>query len=235
MAIPNDEIIKKELLVLLAHTPNGRVHLHKVYADLAKLHPELTHQELNDPYRNSKSLWANRVQFARLHLVQRKFLYRDGDGPNPSRGVWIITDAGRKWVEAKQNDSRNLVDKARIEAAVEEDISALQREDEYFEGKRAERLSSFYERNPKLRAAAILIHGNTCAACGFNFGLSYGEHGVGFIEVHHLKPVSTFTEETQVDPENDMTVLCSNCHRMIHRRKSKTLSLDELRTMVNMR
>ena len=205
MAIPNDEIIKKELLDLLAHTPDGRLHVHKIYAEIAKLLPELTLQELKDPYRHSKSIWANRVQFARLHLAQRKLLYRDGDGPNPSRGVWIITDAGRKRVEAQKTDSINSVEKARIEATVEEDISSLQREDEYFEGRRAERLSSFYERNPKLRAAAIMIHGSTCAACGFNFGLSYGEHGLGYIEVHHLKPICTFTEETQVDPENDMT------------------------------
>jgi predicted HNH restriction endonuclease len=206
-----------------------------IYDELAKLHPELTRQELNDPYRNSKSLWANRVQFARLHLVQRRLLYTDGDGTNPSRGDWIITDAGRKRVEAQEPDAINSVARARIEAAVEEELSALQLEDECFEGRHAERLSSFYERNPQLRAAAIVIHGSTCAACGFNFGLSYGEHGLGFIEVHHLKPVSTLTEETRVDPENDMSVLCSNCHRMIHRRKSKPLSLNELRTLVNMR
>ncbi len=98
MAIPHDEIIKKELLALLAHTHGGRLYVHKVYDELAKLHPNLTQQELNDPYRNSKSKWANRVQFARLHLVQHGLLYRDGYGPNPSRGVWIITDAGRKRV-----------------------------------------------------------------------------------------------------------------------------------------
>ena len=72
MAIPNDEIIAEELLDLLAHTSGGRLHVHKIYDDLAKLHPELTRQELNNPYRNSKSMWANRVQFARLHLVQRR-------------------------------------------------------------------------------------------------------------------------------------------------------------------
>lgn len=95
MAIPNDEIIQKELLNLLAHTPDGRLHVHKIYDKLAELHPELTRQELDDPYSNSKSWWANRVQFARLHLVQRRLLFRDGYGTNPSRGIWIITDAGR--------------------------------------------------------------------------------------------------------------------------------------------
>jgi predicted HNH restriction endonuclease len=233
MSIPNDDVIQKELLYLLAHSPDGRFHVHKIYAELAKLHPELTHQELNKPYRNSKNLWANRVQFARLHLTQRRLLYKDGYGPNPSRGVWIITDSGRKRVEDENTNTIDSAEKARIEAIAEEDIAAFQNENEYFEGRHAERLSSFYERNSKLRAAAIMIHGRVCLGCGFNFELCYGEHGSGYIEVHHLKPISTFTEETQVDPNNDMTVLCSNCHRMIHRKKNKPLSLDELRAIIN--
>lgn len=232
MPIPNDEVIQKELLNLLAHAPDGRLHVHNIYTELAKLHPELTAQELNAPYRNSKSLWANRVQFARLHLTQRRLLYKDGYGPNPSRGVWIITDAGKKRVESENINTINAAEKEHLESIVAEDIAAIQREDEYFEGRRAERLSSFYERNPKLRAAAILIHKYTCSACGFNFEFFYGEHGAGYIEVHHLKPISTFTEETQVNPETDMTVLCSNCHRMIHRKKNKPLSLDELRAII---
>jgi hypothetical protein len=38
-------------------------------------------------------------------------------------------------------------------------------------------------------------------------------------------------DETNVD--TDLIPLCSNCHRMVHRRKGKLLSLEELSSMLN--
>ncbi|MGJ1536504.1 HNH endonuclease [Sphingobacterium multivorum] len=64
--------------------------------------------------------------------------------------------------------------------------------------------------------------------CGFNFEKAYGEWGAGIIHVHHTKPLSNGEGERVVNPLTDMIVLCPNCHSMIHRRRNKTLSLDEL-------
>jgi 5-methylcytosine-specific restriction protein A len=52
-----------------------------------------------------------------------------------------------------------------------------------------------------------------------SFPERYGEIGDGFIEAHHLKPISTLEEGISVDYDvaTDFAVLCSNCHRMIHR------------------
>jgi 5-methylcytosine-specific restriction protein A len=69
-------------------------------------------------------------------------------------------------------------------------------------------------------------------ACNFDFKQRYGERGSNFIEVHHLKPVSSLDEATLVDPKTEMAVVCSNCHRMIHREKDNVLSLDELREII---
>jgi 5-methylcytosine-specific restriction enzyme A len=46
-----------------------------------------------------------------------------------------------------------------------------------------------------------------------------GEIGRGFIEAHHLRPIATLEEGVPVeyDVAADFAVLCSNCHRMIHR------------------
>ena len=101
--------------------------------------------------------------------------------------------------------------------------------DDYLEGGRKERLSRYFDRDPKLRAAAIALHGTTCMVCGFNFEAVYGAHGAGYVEVHHLRPVSTLISRTKVDPMTDMVVLCANCHRMVHRNKERMLSPDELR------
>ncbi len=84
------------------------------------------------------------------------------------------------------------------------------------------------ERDPKLRVEALLLHGFDCMACGFNFGEYYGEIGKDFIEVHHVVPLSE-SGRTETNPATDLIVLCSNCHRIIHRQHGTCLSLDELR------
>ena len=74
------------------------------------------------------------------------------------------------------------------------------------------------ERNRKLAAKVKKIQGYTCKACGFNFERSYGNLGASFIEAHHLTPLSELEgDAVHLDPKRDFSVLCSNCHRMIHR------------------
>ncbi|WP_423841674.1 HNH endonuclease [Aeromonas veronii] len=56
------------------------------------------------------------------------------------------------------------------------------------------------------------------------FTLFYGALGEDFCEVHHLKKLAD--AEKQVDTKiSDLAVICSNCHRMIHRTNPmKTIS-----------
>lgn len=115
---------------------------------------------------------------------------------------------------------------------VDYDLANFELEEEYFEGKKIKRLSSYYERNSKLRVASIQAHGYKCSVCGFDFEKFYGKHGAGYIEVHHLKPVSSFESPTKVCPINDMTVVCSNCHRMLHRNRDSILNIQELRDII---
>ncbi len=89
-----------------------------------------------------------------------------------------------------------------------------------------------YERNLKNRNQAIEFHGTTCKACHFNFIETYGEHGAGYIEVHHVIPLHQFQESKPIDPRSDLTVLCSNCHRMVHRYKLHYLSVEELKRII---
>lgn len=74
------------------------------------------------------------------------------------------------------------------------------------------------ERKAKLANQAKAIHGYVCQACGFDFEKAYGALGRDFIEAHHLTPLSELKgREVALDPQRDFAVLCSNCHRMIHR------------------
>lgn len=75
------------------------------------------------------------------------------------------------------------------------------------------------ERNRTAARYAKNFHGSRCQACDLDFEERYGEIGKDFIEAHHLRPIATLEEGILVkyDVDADFAVLCSNCHRMIHR------------------
>jgi 5-methylcytosine-specific restriction protein A len=100
------------------------------------------------------------------------------------------------------------------------------------EGERRSRYSAYFERNPFYRNKAIEIHGLSCMACRFNLQQLYGDIGKGYIHVHHNKPISE-SGPTRINPRTDMTVLCPNCHAMIHRDKHHTLTVTELRGLIH--
>ena len=72
-----------------------------------------------------------------------------------------------------------------------------------------------------------------CQVCEFDFASHYGQVGKDFIEVHHLVPIGSLKEGTQVayDVASDFAVLCANCHRMIHRMPD-VANLDALRSLL---
>lgn len=84
-----------------------------------------------------------------------------------------------------------------------------------------------YERDRRNRAAALAIHGHSCAACRFDFGQAYGAIAAGFIEVHHTTPVSELGASYIVDPKVDLIPLCPNCHAVAHRR-SPPFTVEEI-------
>lgn len=52
--------------------------------------------------------------------------------------------------------------------------------------------------------------------CGFDFEMVYGELGRGYAEVHHIVALRELDPGT-ITTLDDLIVVCSNCHRMIHR------------------
>ena len=89
---------------------------------------------------------------------------------------------------------------------------------EGLEGERYSREASEIQRNPRIAQAAKDRYDYVCQACGFKFEKMYGDLGAGFIECHHLDPLSEREGQERLTTLEDLTVLCSNCHRMIHRR-----------------
>lgn len=122
-----------------------------------------------------------------------------------------------------------------LSQTVKNDIDAEQSQEDFYykDGKVIEYHGTRYERNPVNRARAIEIHGTICKACGFDFEKVYGERGRGFIEVHHINPLFSIDKETDINPETDLVPVCSNCHRMIHRKKNTVLTIEELKLLLN--
>ena len=130
--------------------------------------------------------------------------------------------------KAKFNELRKFWDLSDLQPNVYGEI-------ELPEGKKRMVNHIIRERNPRLRQQAInnfLIENKTlhCEACKFNFEKKYGIHGKDFIECHHTIPLSQMKQGHKTKSE-DLVLLCSNCHRMVHRGK-KWLSLDELRKIL---
>jgi hypothetical protein len=70
-----------------------------------------------------------------------------------------------------------------------------------------------------------------CDVCGFSFAERYGDkYGQGFIEAHHTLPLSQAKSEVMTRVE-DIALVCSNCHRMLHRLRP-WLSMGELKNLL---
>lgn len=187
------------------------------------------------------SLKASRDQFD-SHLSSGRRGWREAGRPKPlpSRDAEILREwRGRSdeelWAEVSAYADLAV---AEVPLQVLRDLEAELADEHQIvrygvEGRTRALVSTVRERSPRLRAAAIQTHGSTCQVCGFDFANRYGKWGEGFIEVHHIRALSLAPADgTGVDVHRDLAVLCANCHRMIHRRRNRALTLDELRAMV---
>jgi len=107
---------------------------------------------------------------------------------------------------------------------------------EFPEGELKEKLHLSRERNRELVRQAKLLGRDQdgrlkCACCYFDFFATYGEVGKDFIEAHHTKPVSTLLENGEETKIEDLALVCSNCHSMLHR-KRPWLEMDELSKLI---
>jgi len=91
------------------------------------------------------------------------------------------------------------------------------------------------ERNQKLvkkkKKRVLALTGKlSCEVCGFDFNSFFGELGSGFCEVHHLQQLSKTDGEVNTKLE-DLAIVCSNCHRILHR-GNPMLTLDKLKKVI---
>ena len=103
------------------------------------------------------------------------------------------------------------------------------------EGKIVERKHIARERNSALVKSAKDAYKKSnkrlsCEACNFDFEKVYGEWGSDYIEAHHIVPVSEM-KSSQKTKITDIAMVCSNCHRILHRSRP-WLTVGQLKALI---
>ncbi len=184
----------------------------------------------------------------------------DQDGPGYARykgegraGQWWITAKGKKYLGENREPIDYLIEHGFSYSDVVDGLEETSKESkanrkvtvypedlQISEGARRRVSATVYKRSRLLRNAAIEHYTRKgsikCEACGFDFAKKYGGLGKGYIEMHHKKPL--FQNDGQATSDfikeaiKKLSPLCSNCHRMIHTRRTTLLTVDELRLIV---
>jgi 5-methylcytosine-specific restriction protein A len=185
-------------------------------------------------FRNPNGVYMKLANFRAVDPVHssqgKRGLSRGGHG------------VGEIWDEfSTRFDELKLIASAIRAAAADPEATAAEGEEEGAEaeeGRLLTRMHCVRERNRELvkkkRDAVLREKGRlACEACGFDFNHKYGEHGRGFIEVHHLLPLYALAPGSRTRMK-DLAVLCANCHRMVHA-KAKWLTLPDLKELLGQR
>lgn len=134
----------------------------------------------------------------------------------------------------------NRIREAVSDAHLREQLSLVEEDDQTEtdsvpEGQTLYKLHKLVERNRKIiTQKKDTIFGKLgrleCEACSFEFASYYGEIGQGYIECHHRVPLASFGKSTRTSLD-DLALVCSNCHRMLHRRID-TITVEHLRDLI---
>lgn len=77
------------------------------------------------------------------------------------------------------------------------------------------------ERVKRLRNRAQARGRLCCVICNFDYFEVYGDVGQGFMECHHTVDITQYKRD-MVIKDGDFVLVCSNCHRMLHRTRHHT-------------
>ncbi|MCG3179674.1 MAG: hypothetical protein BIFFINMI_02015 [Phycisphaerae bacterium] len=98
-----------------------------------------------------------------------------------------------------------------------QEAKETRRQREYLDGARREINRELMVRNQTLVRDAKRSRPCVCQVCGLSFAEMYGDLGDGFIEGHHKKSLAAAPRGGKRLTVDDIVLVCSNCHRMLHR------------------
>lgn len=169
-------------------------------------------------YRESKFRNPNGIV---LRLANYKNVDPNYEGEGMSNGGKMIQEV---WDEYCNKVIELHVIADTIKESIKHPVieSKSDEEEDFPEGKILYRQHKTRERNSKIvseKKLDAMRNGKlVCEVCGFDFEKTYGSVGKGYIECHHNLPVSEYIEGQKTKKE-DLSLVCSNCHRMLHRKR----------------
>ena len=227
-------------LMLLERSPEGLNTSQLIERLTATLHP--TGDDMEILVGRNDTRFSQKVRNLTSHdtLTEQGLAIRGTGRNQPFR----ITDEGRTLYEAHRDsldvltgfsldDSEPALRQIATNNPIEILDDALIRE-----GQLRLRTTEYRTRSRQLRISAVrhfsrsgYIH---CSACEFEFGKAYGSIGRGYVQIHHLKPVSFMRGEAMSmgDALANVRPLCANCHQMAHR-KTPPLKIAYLKSIVS--
>ena len=198
-----------------------------VYRDKQKLLQPSKEQSLNgvDTYR-VKALWENTVL---LPIEKRTLLIpRAVKGGVGQSNVWYADSPDSLVHVTKVKNLINGITEIDETPDIDEEAFGVEGNPRLRAHIARERDSSIIKkkRNKVLAENGFL----KCEACDFDFFDVYGEAGKEFCEIHHLIPLHKCDGVIKTEL-SDLAVVCSNCHRILHRAKPM-LSLENLKQIL---
>jgi restriction system protein len=92
--LPKQKDIEVPLLKVLVEL-GGQGQSKEIYPLVTKKFPEIREEDLAETLPSGGNKWLNRIQWVRQTLISKGEMY------SPGRGIWAITDEGRKRIEGK--------------------------------------------------------------------------------------------------------------------------------------
>lgn len=239
-AVAEDAFIENITVVWIAPAPDSSglvvVGWYKdatVYRDYEAIpNPSQLHRKDNILYYNIKTSVQN------SHLLppsERTLVLGRGKGWPGQFPLWYALQPENKKFTDKV---RNLINSKSHNPDPDftfEDITDIDLLDATPEGRKTLVTHTSRERSSRLirrkKESALSMYGCLkCEVCGFNFEEIYGDIGINFCEVHHIKPLSE-TDDSVITTIDDLAIVCSNCHRMIHRIRPVP-NIDEFKSLL---
>lgn len=232
-------------LFLMSISPNGKITTSELIEKLMEiLKPQGEDLEILAGRRDTK--FSQKVRNLKSHNTFERLNYAEY-----RNGCFVINDNGRRYVQDNidiikyllsndfnWNDLRTGFERAFERTRGGEKIEPVDENIIIEEGTKRIIERAIYERSMKLRNIAIESFYSRngaifCEICFFNFEKFYGDLGKGYIEVHHRKPIFKFESEDFSkflnEALNDTALVCSNCHRIIHRDRKSPLDIGLLK------
>jgi len=230
-------------LKAMAKRPSGSIRTSELINELINdLQP--TNEDMQSHRGRGDSKFSQTVRNMKSHnnmIRQGLATYRR----IPGDGIWTITQTGENHLKLNSQNIPKV--SSLINQGFRDSVRKKEANEDYSdviieEGAQEERTIKDRKRSDKLKRFAIEKHKAEnngklpCVGCGFDFEDKYGERGEGFIEIHHKEVIHDKdikgSRQKLDEALKDVEPVCSNCHKMIHRRRGEMLSIKELKEII---